>query len=1439
MNRLRKCKYKSILIFILLLCQILSGCTNLVAGNATAPKFVDEEELDKAVSLFSSTRTGVNAKLNFGAGGEFSNNKYLSTYADAFFVASDLSNNLDDVLYFNLLETFNNKNGNITFVYAYTTHKYADGKKRNQHPEIVTVSGDYVMYPEVYEEQELPVSNEVYTVLASYSFAEGDNSYHEYARMATNEEDNIIAKPFYTNSSGYKVGTYGVLLQDKIYVFNADNLKTINNDINHIIELSEAGICLKSGELSKSFDSSAGAFDALYNIQKEFNSFKANDKTLSEGSYDIQIFDFNVYMNRENYYIFFDITATNKGIKATAEDENDIDVFRDGEPVTLDTDDPEKVEIDLPADVKGASSYDFIGTICHARIPDGTKFNVVYEPTKTIGDSNVAYEYTYSLVPEDSIYDKDRRNEKGSIYGESDYYSKYFSYYSYLINEDNSTLFEIDKFYDKLFDSFLRELNMSASELYQYKDNDKSIGLILLLLWLDEKPELRDFVNKYLKSSTNPKAYSGNFKLVTNSDAYRKAYNSSHDNAEKYTINLTGELYLKPQIIDVVDEAKKYGLDIDKKTASDEKEFLSFVFKTSFMHRTFPIYYKDDEYEAFGGATEGLQAELYNGYLNASSFVNVDVSKYSVQFLNDDEAVIYDKSEKGSIIPKVIPLTAFSNIFSDYNILVNGISNYKGTGNGLKFLEEDGALLKVEPVLIGSKIYVYYVFENKVYICDMDKYRLGDADELRNEKSLGKLFGLLENVNNETNKNYVKPASIFSFVGIYTKLMNSMKPIDRKSIEEFIAEGNYAIDTSVLNISAFTASEEYYMLKEDIGNYSMSMNSLDNNTLGTDSYNKLYDNFDNNQLLDSSKQTDNGGFIAVYYSDNKDKLHNANSNLDNSNANRLNIYFTYEGISVFDDDGKCILDNVSYYDVIDVISGKKNLTELTQNELIINNWEQSTAGSEYESVKQAMIEGLHFQYIINIIPVEGSTGIYNINIIGIFNDKYVTIYSYENISYSDATFKALDHTSGDVAINDMSWNSICEYMKTRFSQETVVKTAPAYKPGKTIRFNADDFTIKNGHFTTKEDKTYVVCTNPEVGLYVYETDTTNYYKPAFQRHEIKYTTTYITDRDNNSISKNMAVSDNIVVLDGISCYGIYDNIYNSVEGSILSHSRLYNDDKVNYPYLLMGFDKQGVTYTQNEMLRSKMIPFGIAYNDGGTYYRDFNPVDKNDFVYYLKDAEFDEYGRQKVTDDDGGIIDRDKSSVSDNGNTVSNNDSSDGSNTNGNNNGNKNGNNSNNNSNKNSNNNSNNSNTNGNGNQGAKKPSSMYNETSNVNASTSSNASDKNTNKNTNNSDTNIAVSSNSNNNKSLYDDSNNRDNDDSLSDNGVSDNSISKNGISDNSVSDDSTSDNSLSSDGLSGLNGKVKGMPVWLLLLILLILLIVAYIIYRIRNRKNSGDN
>lgn len=200
----------TIIVMTLLASMVLSGCNTLFGGSISGATKIDKMFADfgELMNLKLSSRGNVDIRLNFD--GEYEGSKYASSYPDAFYFATDLSNSTEDITYFEMLNMIDNR----YTVYVYQTHPYKNGKKRSDKVIVANQGADssYVMYPEVIIDEKYEVSeDDLVTVFAIYDYTQcGVKGYTELGRWTCkdNQKDSYVyAKTAYSpNNQHLEIG---------------------------------------------------------------------------------------------------------------------------------------------------------------------------------------------------------------------------------------------------------------------------------------------------------------------------------------------------------------------------------------------------------------------------------------------------------------------------------------------------------------------------------------------------------------------------------------------------------------------------------------------------------------------------------------------------------------------------------------------------------------------------------------------------------------------------------------------------------------------------------------------------------------------------------------------------------------------------------------------------------------------------------------------------------------------------------------------------------------------------------------------------------------------------------------------------------------------------------------------------------------------------------
>lgn len=1177
----RKTMFRSVMVITLLVSMLLNGCTTLLTGpvNAQPIDFSDLDDKSGITALGIQDSDRLRVKINYGDAADFDANKYSALYLDAFCVAPDLTNELQYVTYFDLLETYEDAEDGITFVYAYRTRKYADGATREDADQYKDVSddADIVMYPEVKAEENIPLSKDSYIVLATYSFARGKDSYHEIARVKSNEERFCQTKVSYTNSGTYKPKFYSILDGTKLYIFDADNVKAFASkqktcfllskvstdgfasDVNDAsaTDFSEtnwpatvAGNCSYSTEPIKV---TKAGFVKCVDFAEEFSRLTGSEvyRSIVKGNmgtdWTMDVYDYSIYTDHSVTKLFFDITVTSTDYQVSSGEEDKIDQFNeDGTLKELDDESKayaEKSSEEISKEAKSANphnwSYDFVGITTVENI--GT-VDVDFKYYAT-SDNTMDY-YAVLADPKGMTEEEDPLNKN---------YRDYFGAYRYLYKKDGTPPLDLlsrnnqpgmilygNKDLDGDAYWFSPSVNKKTDVTYYWTVNGEDYNIDSLL----------DFEDRYNKRVVDSSSYA-----FENTEYTLASYQYVYDqeNYRPYILNPNGDfaILFESYVVGDLGLTTPYSTTYNNAVTPDDDKLIA-------------GYYYDEDGDLdrylyntrYNYVVGGLKGKLENGVLHTLLLLTPS-TEHKGKYIYDNHAIFYTKDT----VTKAFDLNLLPEAFLYSGDYLNSWADETYFLNKTK--TDVGALQSIEPVLIGGQIYIYYIYENAIEIATP----VDETDDGR--KYYDSMESFMKTV----------PGSTYYQVDLSKFFVN--KDIQKQT--------TISLDVNYEKENKITQALDEKLNDETIAGIQVNDFS---NTSG--------------EMVTFTVKDSNSSITATY---------------------------SVEGIIYRSQDGKD-LGSLTYDQALTIVNGTSTVSSYLTNADIVNNWEDSgkVYSSKGYSLKDSLLnEGLSHRYVIDMKQGEGKI---SYSIYDTVSGTYSLVTSGEFEQVSELTTQRVD------AIDVKTWNSVCRYMESKLTVKTENKFSESkgtyaygeyYKPRNLVYFS--------GALEREQDDTYLASVTPSYGLGLYNMETGRYFLPNFQRHEITYKITHRYERTDdvvNPIDDLTEVSDEISALSNMACYGVYKN-------------NGYTKDSETYPYLFMGYDRDDITYTDIEILRAKMVPFGVAFYDESKdervhpeiisvtdkehsygYYRDFLPADGDDVVYYLRDARYENNGNMIV-----------------------------------------------------------------------------------------------------------------------------------------------------------------------------------------------------------------
>lgn len=716
-NRILKMKKSAIvnrlMCFIVVMSMILTGCTNIVAGD-TKPQPVDYTRMNEESGLSKmgmDDSKDMKVKINYSEGSDLGANKFSATYVDAFYVAPDLSNKLEDVSYFNLLDTYEATNNGTTFVYAYRTKKYQnnllrDNKASYKHVEI---DEGFVMFPDIESEADIPVSDESYLVLATYSFARGKSSYHELARIKSDENNICQSKvTYHTNDSlndaiaaQYTADYYSVLDKTDMYIFDAKNVKAFSDNRQAYIldcvnstavatELSDGNVRAEgNGDKIYQVTSSSGTsslekitkagFFKYVDMEEEIQSVVNNGlDQIFKGGWDIDIYDYSIYVNNRTVNIYFEMLLAGSEANLNVGEEDD--------------------DTDYNDETEGGKSYEYVGNITISDI-DSVEYTVeYYNASKEVG--RIGGYYNYIVWPTDTArYVRARYNDGDNPIA---IFSPYFGNRTILIGEDGSR--PLDLIYNGFSTGLLLYQDEDGHSTYfKVDDNVQRIwefkNASSLINNINETVTLNNYNKRCISSPEY--AYGGKKYQLVSSD-YLDKPNTYFDMKDDVMVStyVIGNLGIKSSF----DYIKNNVATLNRRVAGDRFNLLLYEAESPTYRRMIG----DGEF-VYYNIIPNLKLIMEDTTYH-SIVLKKQKNKLSAQFLFDDVVMLYDSD--GTAFFDAFPLGNISTtdaFTTDKTSLAEIL-----TCNTYSDKSIAGEFKDVQGTVYENSLYMTYVFDNQL-----------------------------------------------------------------------------------------------------------------------------------------------------------------------------------------------------------------------------------------------------------------------------------------------------------------------------------------------------------------------------------------------------------------------------------------------------------------------------------------------------------------------------------------------------------------------------------------------------------------------------------------------------------------------------------------------------------------------------------------------------
>ena len=1186
-------KYTKLLVFILIQAQILTGCTSLFTGSLDIDpyKSIDYSYADEhggvtgeyagndINGIMNSTRGSFNAKINFGDSDATGSAKYLSDYPDAFYIARDLSNRSEDMQYFQMIEALDD----CKFVYFYQTYQYADSKKREDAVITHSISGDYVMYPTTIVENEYKISDNLVTVLAIYDYTKrGENGYVEIARWNdTRNHSKQLSDAEKASKSAYAQITYrkiGGIHFDYSATGTAINMQDVNPD-NYVLCTNGSIYVFDRDTILNNYRNKY--FSGGVSARKQAPVMGSDNKDSNNmgliKSVDVEG-EFRRIMYQRGYTIKDNLVEVDFYSVSCYEDP-----YSNEETVLAD--------ISVTCGTQGASAED------EQQIQNAGSGNLgSFEDT----DKNYSYEnssnskYLKGIYDFSYIYsfDCDGTNVAlcTAVYDKClgcDYYYGGW-YYSDIFVDWAVTNLKLFLNYNNSgwqyngnsLVLYLKEVNNDNGEI-DFLSDVKELGI----KWEKDIKSAYDSYVSGLPENETPVSYADYKKLKLCNIQFLDNCIKQLENVERkytdYSFAVTDE---NTWIQENPNVARKY-LPSDRLRTYPGYKYEMQVKGDLRIGRTYG-YSKSDlatriiDYGNGVSLNNKLYIGLYNYSCQTSNFIDAN-SNNGYHYL-----YAYDDFLLGWSDDCVVPVAA--NVFSNSSSLA-------AFGDDYRFLSALGAVqlwrnyIEYQQYIQGKNVLVNSQFGNPL---SAGLYLMG------------KNLYMVVNYSEKTVLYKVVSAYDWEKDSSYWQVENSKYVIDARTRIE--------LDYEDFNMSKLVYSSDSY-----------SLDSALEDNLSAES----------KAIYDQVKADIEGAGLSINDS--------AGITMLSDTSAEYTLIFGDSDITIVDNTGVMATEKLSYDSCAEVITGAKNISNITSNATIINLWNKSISNKSANgqvisttSLKEEIRKGLHYKYIIEFAENNGTVkmSVYDRTASG---RNLVT-----EVDYSANGMAAKKPVGMDVSY----WQSICDYATELIVKKT--ETTKSYEPSDaSLYYTINNFQcVKNIDIAGKGAKDYWVIHTAANGMGFRDASYTGQLSaaqkaealviPTFQRtHNVYDTMEFLNFEDKKLLERSTLEYAENVVLTKTPCYGVYKNVL--PESSDITHTVKNAVPYSMFKYAYMGFERDDVTYTEGEMYRAKMIPFAIVNKTNGKYYKDFVPVGDENMVYLLQTRNVNKNGQGIISNLDG------------------------------------------------------------------------------------------------------------------------------------------------------------------------------------------------------------
>ena len=402
---------------------------------------------------------------------------------------------------------------------------------------------------------------------------------------------------------------------------------------------------------------------------------------------------------------------------------------------------------------------------------------------------------------------------------------------------------------------------------------------------------------------------------------------------------------------------------------------------------------------------------------------------------------------------------------------------------------------------------------------------------------------------------------------------------------------------------------------------------------------------DNNFAVDSSfKNGVTAGFFNIFL-DTKQETATFDSvkkemREGNDEDASLTCIIGSDGVHFAKANGEDLTDTLSYAD-IDILLDPKTADEGTikailKSDVLVNNWNQGA------KISELVRENLRYRYLISFN--ETADGSITINIAEAKVDSVKTAKSFSVKAPKEGSSKTIEsqvdkkNTEYSKYFGIDYWNSIRQYILDSVQVDKHVYTK--YKKAKNSSYSvigAENLDLKVDSFDGSQNKeSWWICSTALYGLgFQKYNNTEEYFIPTFQRVQHTLNTTSVYDEEDDLKDTTAELETSIVSLkNGIACYGIYKNI--NAAKDLEENSK--GEKTITYPYVFIGFDNQGNVYTESEVCRAKVIPFGFTGENfsktvaAGSQKVTLDVTKRGDdkVIYYLRDSFVNKSGQEII-----------------------------------------------------------------------------------------------------------------------------------------------------------------------------------------------------------------